>query len=435
MCAPANGAFLVGPQNIGGVMRITQFAQHNVVLRVDPSGTQRLPVAAWEHWNKLGDIQHPGAAAVQFVARQLYQQLVNEEGARPWGTNTIAHVAGGVHYADQNILHSYLRVATAEAKASQPTAVDGDGKTIPAEADGTCSLPPGVQASIADPNSSAAGGSSVVGTPGSPVEEGRRTPPKEQAGLNSSAKKARRGDGGISKASGAGQREAKREPRTYSQAAPRQHCHTCFRLPTTNAPHMMRGNLLRSRCRKTTYAKCFERYNWDLEAARDAKAGIWMCTHCRGECPTRALCVIYSRTSDPRWMKLINYRKNGAGGAGNGASEDGKVSPVAGPSQGPGDRTIVGRAEPVGFVSSPPAFCVDLTVVEATGSAFVVEGGGRKAGSPRGCIDEDAGVWKGGVGKSVGAMRMKAGYVRRGGKPVARPRWFWHDTNRISFDR
>lgn len=101
----------------------------------------------------------------------------------------------------------------------------------------------------------------------------------------------------------------KRKPRTYTQAVPSQHCHICSRRPTEGSPHQVCGNLLKGRCRKTICTKCFLQFRWDLQAARTAPPGTWECPHCRGECPQRAQCVIYNRTSDRRRLKLINHRK------------------------------------------------------------------------------------------------------------------------------
>lgn len=120
-----------------------------------------------------------------------------------------------------------------------------------------------------------------------------------------------------------------RKPRTYSQAIPSQHCHICSRRPTEASPHAVCGNLLRGRCRKTICTKCFQTFRWDLKAARDGPPGSWECPHCRGECPQRAQCVIYNRTSDRRRLKLINHRKRkasavvgGSGSGGGGSDKD-----------------------------------------------------------------------------------------------------------------
>lgn len=104
-------------------------------------------------------------------------------------------------------------------------------------------------------------------------------------------------------------RSEKRKPRTYSQAVPSQHCHICSRRPTEGSPHQVCGNLQKGRCRKTICTKCFLQFRWDLTAAREAPPGTWECPHCRGQCPQRAQCVIYNRTSDRRRLKLINHRK------------------------------------------------------------------------------------------------------------------------------
>ncbi|CDF41153.1 unnamed protein product [Chondrus crispus] len=114
-------------------------------------------------------------------------------------------------------------------------------------------------------------------------------------------------------------RAEKRKPRTYTQAVPSQHCHICSRRPTEGSPHQVCGNLQKGRCRKTICTKCFLQFRWDLNAAREAPPGTWECPHCRGQCPQRAQCVIYNRTSDRRRLKLINHRKR-KGEAGDGSN-------------------------------------------------------------------------------------------------------------------
>ncbi|PXF45286.1 hypothetical protein BWQ96_04927 [Gracilariopsis chorda] len=495
MSALAHGAFSIGPQDIGGLLGIAQAAQDNTVFNTGP-GVQRLPAVgnvnapaleslenpvgsaagniradlvegepiaaggieraatqgedvqptagigfeaaqAWEHLLAVNAdevaLQNPGGAAGQYDAPLPYQGFVNAGGAKATVVNTSAREAGGVHYAHQDMLHDNLRVALAEANVSRPMVIDAGGKATPAEAGGTCPRPLGIGTSPTDPNSSAVGGSSLAGTPSSQVEEGHGTPSKGQAGPSSSARKARRVDGGISKAGGTGRRQEKRKPRTYSQAVPSQHCHICSRRPTTNAPHMVCGNLLQSRCRKTICTKCFERYNWDLEGARNAEAGTWVCTHCRGECPARAQCVIYNRTSDRRRMKLINHRKKR--GAGNGGAEGGKMLPVAGSDQGPDNGVVVGSAGPARLASPTPALSVGSTAVEATGSGHVVAGGSRKAGSSKKRIGVDAGGGTVVLGRAWGPGRTKARYARAGGRAVAQAKWFWREPDRNSFGR
>lgn len=131
----------------------------------------------------------------------------------------------------------------------------------------------------------------------------------------------------------------KRKPRTYSQAVPSQHCHICSRRPTQASPHAVCGNLGEGRCRKTICEKCFYQFKWDLAAARAAPAGTWKCPHCRGECPTRAQCFIYDRTSQRRRKNLINHRKRKLGEVNREAIEniptggDGGCAPGPAPSK------------------------------------------------------------------------------------------------------
>ena len=101
----------------------------------------------------------------------------------------------------------------------------------------------------------------------------------------------------------------KRKPRTYAHAVPSQHCHICSRKPTAESPHVCCGNLIYGRCRKTVCKRCFSQFNWDITEAINAAPGSWKCPHCRDECPSRAQCVIYNRTSDRRRQKTLDGRK------------------------------------------------------------------------------------------------------------------------------
>lgn len=99
----------------------------------------------------------------------------------------------------------------------------------------------------------------------------------------------------------------RRKPRTYQNKTPSMHCHICSRLATATQPHVDCGNAATGQCRKSICVKCFETFGWNLEEARSAPA--WKCTHCRGECPSRAQCVIYGRTSERRRTNQIKHRK------------------------------------------------------------------------------------------------------------------------------
>lgn len=137
----------------------------------------------------------------------------------------------------------------------------------------------------------------------------RRTKPTSAAAGVATATAGQAGPSSVTNGKGGTRRTDKRKPRTYSQAVPSQHCHICSRRPGANAPHAVCGNLVRGRCRKTICTKCFATFRWDLNAATKGPPGSWECPHCRGECPQRAQCVIYNRTSDRRRLKLINHRK------------------------------------------------------------------------------------------------------------------------------
>lgn len=101
---------------------------------------------------------------------------------------------------------------------------------------------------------------------------------------------------------------AKRKPRTYSKAIPSQHCHVCSRRPTVESPHVSCGNLAKGRCRKTVCRKCFLQYGWDMNDAQNSQISGWVCSHCAGECPIRAQCHIYDRTSERRRNKAVSHR-------------------------------------------------------------------------------------------------------------------------------
>lgn len=101
----------------------------------------------------------------------------------------------------------------------------------------------------------------------------------------------------------------KRKPRTYAHAVPSQHCHICSRKPSAESPHVCCGNLMYGRCRKTVCKRCFSQFNWDITEAINAVPGSWKCPHCREECPSRAQCVIYNRTSDRRRKRTLDSRK------------------------------------------------------------------------------------------------------------------------------
>lgn len=100
----------------------------------------------------------------------------------------------------------------------------------------------------------------------------------------------------------------KRKPRTYSKAIPSQHCHVCSRRPTIESPHVSCGNLIKGKCRKTVCKKCFMQYGWDMEVARNSQRTGWVCSHCVGNCPRRAQCHIYDRTSERRRNKAVSHR-------------------------------------------------------------------------------------------------------------------------------
>lgn len=101
---------------------------------------------------------------------------------------------------------------------------------------------------------------------------------------------------------------AKRKPRTYSKAIPSQHCHVCSRRPTVESPHVSCGNLAKGRCRKTVCRKCFLQYGWNMIDAQNSQITGWVCSHCAGECPIRAQCHIYDRTSERRRKKAVSHR-------------------------------------------------------------------------------------------------------------------------------
>lgn len=101
----------------------------------------------------------------------------------------------------------------------------------------------------------------------------------------------------------------RRKPRTNSNAAPSLHCHICSRRPSKESPHVVCGNHAEGTCRKSTCEKCFYLFNSDQATGRAGAAENWKCSHCRKECPKRAQCFIYDKTTDRRRQKKVNNRK------------------------------------------------------------------------------------------------------------------------------
>lgn len=95
----------------------------------------------------------------------------------------------------------------------------------------------------------------------------------------------------------------------YSKgAAPSKYCHVCGRsAQTVNVAHC--GNIRLGLCRKVLCDKCLILHQ--PESAQDAKLdeSLWLCTHCRGICPTRARCHQYTRNNMRRRIKNEERRR------------------------------------------------------------------------------------------------------------------------------
>lgn len=123
---------------------------------------------------------------------------------------------------------------------------------------------------------------------------------------------------GITQSSPTSQRSSNKEPKpsktgkspTYSDPNPSNYCHICSHAWRPGTPHVICGNLLVGTCRKAICTDCFDKYKWDLSAARHAPPGSWLCTHCRGVCPERAQCVVYNRFSERRRLERMNSPQN-----------------------------------------------------------------------------------------------------------------------------
>lgn len=83
-----------------------------------------------------------------------------------------------------------------------------------------------------------------------------------------------------------------------SGATPAQFCHLCWRS-TRKVKVAVCGNILNLACRKVICEKCFGKRGWDFAAALSGN-NKWICTHCKGECPSKAQCYVYSRTNERR---------------------------------------------------------------------------------------------------------------------------------------
>jgi hypothetical protein len=102
---------------------------------------------------------------------------------------------------------------------------------------------------------------------------------------------------------GKGISKTSRGQRRYSQASPSKFCHICQKGRKATL-HVTCANIQSGTCRKVICVACFTGtesvaagWEWDAATGLGSK---WTCPHCAGKCPSRAQCVIYSRTNERR---------------------------------------------------------------------------------------------------------------------------------------
>lgn len=101
----------------------------------------------------------------------------------------------------------------------------------------------------------------------------------------------------------------KRRARKYKNAIPSSFCHHCARKSPTS--YVTCSNNKRRTCLKIVCKGCFDREGWDFEHASDP-ASDWICFHCRGACPERALCSSYDKANRKRNLEnhIRKFRAN-----------------------------------------------------------------------------------------------------------------------------
>mmetsp|Transcript_11661 Transcript_11661/g.23709 ORF Transcript_11661/g.23709 Transcript_11661/m.23709 type:complete len:237 (+) Transcript_11661:442-1152(+) len=99
----------------------------------------------------------------------------------------------------------------------------------------------------------------------------------------------------------------RRKVKLYSNPTPSSHCHICQRS-STSVPVVTCKNLDSGTCRKVVCALCFNKQGWDWSGAK-SQPSLFVCPHCRGECPQRAQCYTYMRANVRRQKRRVLLRK------------------------------------------------------------------------------------------------------------------------------
>eukprot|EP00181_Compsopogon_caeruleus_P002321 CAMPEP_0184683646 /NCGR_PEP_ID=MMETSP0312-20130426/12015_1 /TAXON_ID=31354 /ORGANISM="Compsopogon coeruleus, Strain SAG 36.94" /LENGTH=208 /DNA_ID=CAMNT_0027136121 /DNA_START=94 /DNA_END=720 /DNA_ORIENTATION=- len=93
----------------------------------------------------------------------------------------------------------------------------------------------------------------------------------------------------------------RRKNKVYDNPKASNFCHLCGR----KNPRMTCSNINTGSCLKSVCGVCFTKNGWDL---MDAIMLGWICTHCRGVCPSSARCSSYQRAVDQRRERISRER-------------------------------------------------------------------------------------------------------------------------------
>ena len=84
---------------------------------------------------------------------------------------------------------------------------------------------------------------------------------------------------------------------------PSNYCHICLRRNTRVKLLQCHNLKVDGSCTKSTCEKCFRTFGWDWLNASKGNSE-WVCTHCRGCCPSRATCHVYNRANNRRAKRI-----------------------------------------------------------------------------------------------------------------------------------
>jgi len=100
--------------------------------------------------------------------------------------------------------------------------------------------------------------------------------------------------------------------KTYKASTPAKFCHLCARKASAVRMAVC-GNLAGAgTCRKVICQVCFEKHGWDFEKAVEVDGEgkvAWICFHCEGQCPEKAMCSTYKKTNFRRYVKKVKTNK------------------------------------------------------------------------------------------------------------------------------